>query len=92
MLSLVHGRLYRCPFSAHATNLEAIPSDTTDWVDVAGVADSDALRKDIDRLYNHKEFLTACSYCNGRHYTTPLIEAAVQTTKPLPLPGVVVSQ
>ena len=51
-----------------------------------------ALRKDIGRLYNHKKFLTACSYCNGRDYTTPLIEAAVQTKKPLSFPEVVVSQ
>jgi organic radical activating enzyme len=92
VLSLLHGRLYRCPFSAHATNLEAIPSDKADWIDIAEVTDSDALRNDINRLYNHKEFLTACSYCNGRDYTTPLIEAAVQTKKPLSFPEVVVSQ
>ncbi|MDB3945473.1 radical SAM protein [Gammaproteobacteria bacterium] len=92
VLSLLHGRLYRCPFSAHATNLNAIPLDQTDWVDISEFGKGVELRKEIDRLYNHKEYLTACSYCNGRDYTTPVIEAAIQTKKPLSLPEIVISK
>ena len=34
ILSLLHGKLYRCPFSANATNLKAIPHDATDIVNL----------------------------------------------------------
>ena len=32
LLSLLHGKLYRCPFAANAVNLEAIPKNSTDEV------------------------------------------------------------
>lgn len=88
VLSLLHGRLYRCPFSAHATNLEAIPDDKRDWVDIRACHELEVIRNQINSLYHHKDYLTACSYCNGRDYTTPIIEAAIQTKRPLPVPEI----
>ena len=34
LISLLHGKLYRCPFSANGVNLNAIPQNKTDEVDL----------------------------------------------------------
>ena len=86
IISLLHGKLYRCPFSANGTNLKAIPEDKTDIVDLVDDTISlKDLRKDIYNLVYNKEFLTACNYCNGRDFNTKEIKAAIQkpTSKPL---------
>ena len=85
LLSLLHGKLYRCPFSANATNLKAIPNDKTDIVDLSDEKISLAdLKLKIKELAYDKKYLTACNFCNGRDYKTPSIDAAIQTNKPLP--------
>jgi len=83
VISLLHGKLYRCPFSANADNLKAIPEDKTDYVDLCdkNIPIGD-LKDKIKELSYNKEFLTACSYCNGRDYTVPNIKAAEQSKKP----------
>jgi len=84
LISLLHGKLYRCPFSANATNLKAIPDDKSDIVDMLdeNIAIED-LREQIRNLVYDKDSLTACSYCNGRDYSVKVINAAEQTKKPL---------
>ena len=85
LLSLLHGKLYRCPFSANATNLKAIPYEKTDIVDLSDEKISlKDLRVKIKQLTYDKKSLMACNFCNGRDYKTPGIDAALQTTKPLP--------
>ena len=87
VLTLLNGKLYRCPFSANAMNLNAIPIDKTDYVDITDDAKgTDVIKDEINKLYKEKEYLTACSYCNGRDYTTPKIPTAIQTKRPLPIP------
>jgi organic radical activating enzyme len=86
ILTLLNGRLYRCPFSANATNLKAVPEDPADMVDIGGTPDLEELRGSIGRLYLRGTHLRACSYCNGRDYSTPKIEAAVQVLQPLIIP------
>jgi len=85
ILSILHGKLYRCPFSANATNLKAVPFEKKDIVDLC---DKDIsipeLKVRIKDLAYNKDFLIACSYCNGRDYTVQNIKAAEQTSKPLP--------
>jgi len=84
LLSLLHGKLYRCPFSANATNLNAIPKDNTDIVDLSNDSISlDDLKLQIKKLTYDKKSLTACNFCNGRDYKTPAIDAALQATTPL---------
>ena len=34
VLSILHGKFYRCPFSANAHNLKAIPENKSDVVDL----------------------------------------------------------
>ena len=84
ILSLLHGKLYRCPFSANATNLKAIPHDATDIVNLIDeTIPLDELKIKMKKLVYDKKSLTACNYCNGRDYTTPIIDAAIQTNKVL---------
>ena len=85
LISLLHGKLYRCPYSANATNLKAIPVDETDIVNLTDdKIDKNELKEKIRDLVYGKESLTACSYCNGRDYSVKIINAAEQTKKPLP--------
>tara|TARA_B110000967_G_C18601656_1_gene419539 strand:- start:68 stop:718 length:651 start_codon:yes stop_codon:yes gene_type:complete len=83
-LSVLHGQLYRCPFSANAHNLKAIPVDKSDQVDLSDDKISiSTLKEQIRKLAYQKDYLTACLYCNGRDYTTPIIKVAEQTKEPL---------
>lgn len=87
VLTLLNGKLYRCPFSANGTNLGSIPYNSNDAVDLTpDTMDMETVRTGVERLYRGKSYLTACSYCNGRDYSTPKIEAAIQISLPLPLP------
>ena len=83
-LSVLHGILYRCPFQANAHNLKAIPENKSDYVNLADdKVPLNTLKKEIKKLAYHKDYLTACLYCNGRDYTVPDIKAAEQTKRPL---------
>jgi hypothetical protein len=84
LISLLHGKLYVCPFSANAANLKAIPKNDSDEVNLLDEKlSTDELRKQIKKLCYEKKYITACSYCNGREITTAEIPSAVQTKKPL---------
>ena len=89
ILTLLNGKLYRCPFSANIMNLNAIPINQTDLVDLSDNTKTiDEIKSQIEDLYRNKKYLSACSYCNGRDYTTPKIKVAIQTKKPLKIPEV----
>jgi len=84
-LSLLKGKLYRCPFSANAENLNAIPLNKGDQVDLSdSQVSKEDLKVKIKNLVYNKEYITACDFCNGRDYTVKKIKAAEQTKKPLP--------
>ena len=84
LISLLHGKLYRCPFSANGVNLKAIPHNPSDEVDLMNEKLSiEELRDQIKKLCYEKKYLTACSYCNGRDYSSTIIPSAIQTKKPL---------
>jgi hypothetical protein len=84
LISLLHGKLYRCPFAANGVNLKAIPRNTSDEVDLINNSlNTKELREQIKKLCYDKKYLTACSYCNGRDYSTASIPSAIQTKKPL---------
>ena len=83
-LSLLKGKLYRCPFSANAENLKAIPNNKEDHVDLNNPKISKGdLKLQIKNLVYNKDYITACSFCNGRDYSVKKIKAATQTKKPL---------
>ena len=85
VLTLLHGKLYRCPFSANATNLGAVPERASEVVDVCHEDSRDGLRAAVRSLYTKATPLAACDYCNGRDYRTPRIEAGLQVRRPIPL-------
>lgn len=84
IITLLHGKLYRCPFSAHATNLKAIPCDDNDIIDLADESMSiDILKTKIKRFYANEQHISACSYCSGRDYDSVEINPATQIKNPL---------
>lgn len=83
LISLLHGKLYRCPFSANGVNLKAIPQNDSDEVDLTNeVLSLSEIKEQIKKLCYDKKYLVACSYCNGRDYSSVNIPSAVQTKKP----------
>jgi organic radical activating enzyme len=86
LVSLLHGKLYGCPFSANGVNLKAIPQNKSDEIDLTNDnLTSSELRDQIKKLCFDKKYLTACSYCNGRDYSSANISSAVQSKKPIKL-------
>ena len=84
LITLLHGKLYRCPFSANGANLNAFPFNAKDEVNLLDEKLSiQELRKQIKNLCFEKEYLTACSYCKGRTFESEKIKAAVQIKEPL---------
>ncbi len=90
VITLLHGHVYRCPFSANLMNLSEKFIDESDRVYVGFNARSD-IREMLIKLYKTKRFLSACDNCNGRDYTTPFVETAIQTRKVLKIPVTAVS-
>ena len=82
LISLLHGKIYRCPFSANGVNLGAIPKNPEDEIDLMDdTISNDELREKIKKLCFEKDYLSACSFCNGRDYSTVNIPSAIQTPR-----------
>lgn len=82
-ITFLHGKLHRCPRSAHAMNLGAMPDIPEDYVDVAGWEGTDEeLVKRIRKLQS-KKVITACDYCDGPSTKRFDIPPAIQVKQPL---------
>jgi hypothetical protein len=81
-LTLLHGKLYRCPFSAHAENLGAIPEFSSDRLDLSGRKIGDDFKIRLREFCQNRTALVACNYCQGRNQAT--IPVAIQAKQPLP--------
>lgn len=81
-LTLLHGKLYLCPFQAHAENLKAIPKDPKDSIDLLA-EDMKQIKEKMYSLYFDTEVLSACNYCNGRDPNVENVVAAEQAKEPL---------
>ena len=82
-LTLLHGLLYACPFSAHTDNLGVLKDADVDRIDVLASKD---LKKAIRNIYQEKDVLIACNLCNGRDHVVAKVPAGVQTKQPLRIP------
>ena len=89
--TLLDGKLYRCPFIANAAVLKAIPDNPANYVDL--LSKTKNIKQQIKRLVKVAKFFPACDFCDGRPYDGTskvgydgkgMIEAGIQTTKPLP--------
>ena len=77
LLTMLKGKVYRCPYSAHGRELDAIPYHEEDVVDLYGT--DSYVRHKLYYLIYRKEFDYACGYCSGRNYHLAAVEPAVQT-------------
>ena len=82
-LTVLHGKLFLCPFSAHAENLHAIPKYPSDSIDITKFEDKKVLKDKIRKFYFDKEYLEACKSCNGRDHNVAAVDAAIQTKNPI---------
>ena len=81
-LTLLHGQLYACPFSAHTDNLGVLENADIDKVDMLNLKNlSDKIRS----IYKDKDVLVACNLCNGRDHIVDKVVAGIQTKNPLRL-------
>jgi len=78
LATLHDGLLFRCPFSANAAKLKAIPDYRGDYLVV-----EKASREDIRSFLRDKPYINACDHCNGRSYGDKVITPAIQTKAPL---------
>ena len=78
LATLHDGVLFRCPFSAHATKLQAVPDYPDD-----SLAAATATREQIRAFLRDKLFIKACDHCNGRSYGDVVITPAIQIKTPL---------
>jgi hypothetical protein len=81
----VNGRLFRCPFAAHATTLGAIPDRRDGSVDLSPADDPSRLpelRRRIARYLSSQKILEACDYCP---YGLPAADAPAAEQAPEPL-------
>ncbi len=82
LITLLNGKLYRCPYSAHGRELGAIPYKTDDVVELD--SEISELRTQIRELVFNKEFDYACGFCDGRNPHLSTVTPAIQIEKPLP--------
>jgi len=83
-LTMLHGKLYLCPYSAHVENLKIIKPKVKEHVELFS-SNKNNLKTQIRDLYFGKEFLEACRICNGRDHNVASIPAAEQTKTVLKL-------
>lgn len=82
-ITFFKNELHRCPRSAHAMNLGAMPIIKEDFVDLSNldIYDSELL-KDVEKLLK-KKYIEACNYCNGLNNHMQNIQPAIQIKTPL---------
>ena len=84
VLTLLNGKLYRCPFSANGVNLKAFASIKDDEINLSDNSiGKKELRDKIMHLSFGKKYLAACRFCNGRDYATANIPSAIQAKSKL---------
>lgn len=87
LVTLSDAKLYRCPFSANATRLMAVPDYKDDYISLfpnpQEAINVCGMKKKIREFLLEKDFLEVCDYCNGRSFDAAEIQPAIQIAKPL---------
>lgn len=84
-ITLLHNKIYHCPFSANAVNLNSFIPSKNEFIDLNNI-DFNDLRNKIKQWYFARPYLDACSYCLGRDFMQPLVDPGVQIKDPIPIP------
>jgi len=89
--TLLNQKLYRCPFIANAANLNAIPDNPANYVDLFSTKND--IKHQIRRLVKVAKFFPGCDFCVGRPYDptsklgydgSGMIPAGEQVANPIP--------
>lgn len=83
-VTLIGEKLFRCPYSAHAMNLQAVPHVREDFFDTASEGPREDRRKALRRYLFEIDKLETCRYCRSRAFDSELIPVAVQCAEPRP--------
>ncbi len=85
--TMTDGKLFRCPFSANAERLMAIPRADSDFMSVRDARNNPdkimMIKKKLRWFLRQKPVLAACDSCNGRTYGDPEITPGIQTKQPI---------
>lgn len=82
-ITFYRGQLHRCPRSAHAMRLGAMPNISSDYIDFVNYeGTNEALVAAIKTLLK-RDYIQACNYCDGPNRNTQSIKAAIQVKEPL---------
>jgi hypothetical protein len=76
LYTILDGKLYRCPFSAHIDRLHATPDYPDDYLNLAT-----ATSAETHEFVYGKTYLDHCNYCAGRFLDDPKIQPGIQTPK-----------
>jgi len=84
MATLSDGRLFRCPYSANAHRLKAVPDFKDDYVDLLyGSYDRSTIKRKVRKYLYDNDYLDTCDFCNGRPLSGEEVKPAIQVREPL---------
>lgn len=88
MASLSDGKLFRCPYSANANRLAAVPDCESGYVDLfREPLDAGSIRETKSKVRDYllrKEYMETCDFCDGRPLSGAAVQPSVQVARPLP--------
>ena len=64
LFTLLNGKLYTCPFISNAANINAIPDNKANYVDL--LSNDKNMKRKIETLVKMKNFFPGCDFCDGR--------------------------
>lgn len=78
--SLLNGKLFDCPRSAHGMDLGIVPKNTGEYIDLIDESKSiDTIKKELSHMFHRCErFIQACNYCDAAVNPTKFIVPAIQ--------------
>ncbi|MEI7811966.1 MAG: radical SAM protein [Ignavibacteria bacterium] len=86
MPTLSDGKLFRCPYSANATRLNAVPDNPGDYVDLyrepldgTGLIET---KSKVRAYLNNLEYMEICDFCSGRPLSGAEVKPVVQIKEP----------
>ncbi len=81
IITLLKGKLYHCPFMAHADNLRAIP-EYKEYIDLCNPIRRSEVTRVLIKEFLDRESFNSCSWCKGREFDKAEIRPAIQVRKP----------